>query len=528
MHEEILYLRSHMALLQNKLASVQDDIEDEEPNIEVDLLENLPLSPKERSNYTSDDLCETAEIFESPANEEIDSQNKGNDNDEFVRHSTAKNTKTSKIALPPLKGVSVPVQLYGSLSSLNGQNLHQKSLPNDIPVSKMAERVRLRRTVEEPHITGPDIMSTGICTTEIAEHLVSGLLPDIPVHQLQNEVQRLQRRIEHLRVQNTVLSISLAENKTHCEHLYLLCGKYESNAVALNQALNCSDRTIEAYDVMLALLESKLGILENADAAIESRKAAEAVARHLMSRLESENNLQGNSLGPWQDPIQIYGGSNHNQMPWTDEDDHKLRSQMSKLKGHRTAIQNTVVHLESPYSPEVERASTNATNRSAESVQMENRRMDLETAVLMQELMSMREDTNEYKSRAEEADREKNIAMERLTVMQQAVLHLQAQLADSEALIVMANKVRFSILTMNSSTTHNNIFFSNLQDRTSFTEAEHTASIEMELVDALARESRLKARLQSLAGSLEAATKSSEEKYGQVQNTVTELRLTNS
>lgn len=50
----------------------------------------------------------------------------------------------------------------------------------------------------------------------------------------------------------------------------------------------------------------------------------------------------------------------------------------------------------------------------------------------------------------------------------------------------------------------------------------------MELVEALARESRLKARLQGLAGSLEAAAKSSEEKYAQVQHTVSELKHANS
>lgn len=74
---------------------------------------------------------------------------------------------------------------------------------------------------------------------------------------LQNEVSRLLRRVEHLKLQNSVLSLTLAENKQHCNHLYLLCGKYESNAVGLQQALNCNDRAIEAYDVMLALLESK-------------------------------------------------------------------------------------------------------------------------------------------------------------------------------------------------------------------------------------------------------------------------------
>lgn len=76
-------------------------------------------------------------------------------------------------------------------------------------------------------------------------------------NELQSEIQRLQRRIEHLKLQNSVITLTLQESKQHCNQLYLLCGKYESNALALQQALNCSDRAIEAYDVMLALLESK-------------------------------------------------------------------------------------------------------------------------------------------------------------------------------------------------------------------------------------------------------------------------------
>lgn len=66
-----------------------------------------------------------------------------------------------------------------------------------------------------------------------------------------------------------------------------------------------------------------------------------------------------------------------------------------------------------------------------------------------------------------------------------------------------------------------------MQDRSSYSEAEHAVGIERELVEALARESRLKARLQGLAGSVEAATKSSEEKYQLVQSTVTERKQTN-
>lgn len=45
--------------------------------------------------------------------------------------------------------------------------------------------------------------------------------------------------------------------------LALLCGKYESNAIALRLALGVSDRAIEAYDVLLALLETELAIERN-------------------------------------------------------------------------------------------------------------------------------------------------------------------------------------------------------------------------------------------------------------------------
>lgn len=457
MHEEILYLRSHVALLQSKLASVQDNTEADEKQLKLDAFEHMRASPKANSNYTSDDLGETAEIFELSQNEV---------------------GRSSKVTSQAIKNVSGQEnsQLCENMSATIGIHL---PLPSENSGVKSNERIRSRHSGDEAATT------------------------DVPDSSMHNEIQRLKQCVEHLRVQNKLLSLSLEESKAHCEHLYLLCGKYESNAIALSQALNCSDRTIEAYDVMLALLESKLGILENAESAIESRKAAETVAKHLMTRLESETNIQGNSLGPWQDASVVYGGSPNSTAPWTDEDDQRLREQMSKLKGQRTLIQNTVVILESPYDPGADRSS-NTTKKRVTNHNMENHIAELEQAVLMQELMSMREDLNEFKCRADQAEREKNNTTERLAVMQQALLHLQAQLADSEALLALKDK-----------------------DRSSYSEAEHSAGIELELVEALARESRLKARLQALAGSLEMATKSSEEKYAQVQNTVAELRQAN-
>lgn len=463
MQEEILYLRSHMALLQSKLASAQDNIDTDAQNLRQDNAENVRLSPRARSNYTSDDLCETAEIFDASNLEE----------------SMARATKASR-SLHIRSGVT---SHEGAIGKNSGKNNRRSA--ND-------------EQQQQLHIPNE------------TEHIAVGIDSD---EQSKLEMQRLQRCVDHLRVQNNVLTISLVECKAHCEHLYLLCGKYESNAIALNQALNCSDLTIEGYDVMLALLESKLAILElteNAESAIESRKAAESVAKHLMMRLESDKNLQGNSLGPWQDTSVNYGGASISTTPWTDKDDQKLREQMSKLKGQRTTIQNTVVILESPYKdyePIAMQTSINA--KSLEAMQQQdNRKIDLETAVLMQEVMSLREDCNEIKERAEQAEREKTSALDRLSVMQQALLHLQAQLADSEALLALSNK-----------------------ERTSYTDAEHSAGIELELVEALARESRLKARLhkclQALAGSLNQETATKSEKYAQVQSTVAELKQAN-
>lgn len=84
--------------------------------------------------------------------------------------------------------------------------------------------------------------SPQIFTTEIAEHLVSQFMhPERDVstiQDLQNEVFRLHRRVEHLKLQNSVLTLTLSESKQHCDHLYLLCGKYESNAVALQVQIN--------------------------------------------------------------------------------------------------------------------------------------------------------------------------------------------------------------------------------------------------------------------------------------------------
>lgn len=39
---------------------------------------------------------------------------------------------------------------------------NQQGMTNETPITKIAERVRLRRTTEEPHLTGTDLTSSGV------------------------------------------------------------------------------------------------------------------------------------------------------------------------------------------------------------------------------------------------------------------------------------------------------------------------------------------------------------------------------
>lgn len=465
LQEEILHLRAQVALLQSQLATHVGGGDIQVPSLGLNKTnregDNESIHDN-KSNYTSDDLCETADIFDVENDKKVE-----------VKESRKK----------------------------TGEGKHV----DQAPVSKVAERVKLRRTTDENCITGSDIVQNEVFSTPIAEHLVSDMLqpPWIDDHDDESQkrvVTQLQTDIQRLKVQNSVVALTLAESKEHCEQLYLLCGKYESNAIALQLALNCSDRAIEAYDVMLALLESKLSLLEKAPSGHESRKAAETVARHLLNRL-SDDTLTENSAGPWQEPVVLQ--STDDYKPWTDEDDLSLRKHVSKLKGQRFTTQNTTVTLEAPFSygrsgkEELPSPMGSSRGRSRN----ESRKIDLETAVLLQEL-------NDYKGRMETSEREKMDLYKQLGTLQEALLHLQGQLHDSEALLAMATK-----------------------DRSSFSEAEYAVNIERELVEALSRESRLKSRIQGLVGSLEAATKSKSsvnEKFNKIhQSHINELRQTN-
>nr|XP_018904606.1 PREDICTED: colorectal mutant cancer protein [Bemisia tabaci] len=240
-------------------------------------------------------------------------------------------------------------ELHAALSMLSSEleyNKHQrcdtKVAPgNQVPILKVAERIKLK-TMDRP-VTGYLISNLGVSRTEVAEHLVSDLKENCDIqelkekHELEVEMERLNAKLEHIRSQNALLQLNFDESKSHCTRLSILIGKYESNIIALKQALDKSNQIIDIYRTL---------------------RDAKKSPKHK---------------------------------------EEKLMSKLSKLQNEQNSLTSTVVKLES----HVGEPPANLVSVT------EARKLDIETAVLMQELMAMREEKAELKAQLFRAEKER-------------------------------------------------------------------------------------------------------------------------
>ncbi|XP_043234114.1 colorectal mutant cancer protein-like [Amphibalanus amphitrite] len=296
-------------------------------------------------------------------------------------------------------------------------------------VPRVAERVRLRPAAG---VTGSHIAALGVESTRVAEHLVqeyqgasaaqealhaAGGDPE-RLLRAQLEAERLRARLEHSQSQVDVLTLSLETARAQSEHLAALCGRYESNCVALQLAAEAGDQLTEAFDLLVALQDSELalllascraaglgtaaGRLPAADAetalrvASEQRRSCENVARHALSRLDrraaaaSEDGSQNTST--------TSSSSSGVDVDVGRSDETRVRQHIQRLKVERALVCGTTVHLESTcHTPPPPRPLSPAAAQ----------RLDLEHAVLVQELMALREERAELRSRLFLVERER-------------------------------------------------------------------------------------------------------------------------
>ncbi|XP_069818805.1 colorectal mutant cancer protein isoform X3 [Dendropsophus ebraccatus] len=476
-------------------------------------------------------------------------------------------------------GPSSPGRLTSASRPVNPSTgeLSTSSSSNDIPIAKIAERVKLSKTRSESSsserpVLGSEISSIGV-SSSVAEHLAHSLqdcsniqeifqtlyshgsaISESKIREFEVETERLNSRIEHLKSQNDLLTITLEECKSNAERMSMLVGKYESNATALRLALQYSEQCIEAYELLLALAESEQSLIlgqfraagvgtvgeqtgdENITQMLkrahDCRKTAENAAKALLMKLDGSCGgafaVTGCSVQPWESLSSNSHTSTTSSTAsscdteFTKEDEQRLKDYIQQLKNDRAAVKLTMLELESIH---IDPLSYDVKPRG------DSQRLDLENAVLMQELMAMKEEMAELKAQLYLLEKEKKAMELKLSTrdaQEQAYLvhieHLKSEVEEQK-------EQRMRSLSSTSSSGKDKLGKDSI-DGTSLSLSElrtyNDAELATELTSALKREKKLKSRAQELVSALERLTKSSEIRHQQSAEFVNDLKRANS
>ncbi|XP_052786961.1 colorectal mutant cancer protein-like isoform X2 [Mya arenaria] len=457
-----------------------------------------------------------------------------------------------------------------------GVNITPMKASDNFPVAKVAELKKLKTSNSERSILGSEMSSVGMPNTKVAEHLVqslwkgsnlqeivqnatekSGLLDvDSRVTEFEIELERLQSQIDNYKAQMDVLNLTLDESKANCDKLTVLMGKYESNNTALQIVLNYGGLCIETYEIICALLESELGVvLANCRAAgigslggesfmddqgeitsilqraHQSRRAAENVSKHLIHKLDRSFNVgtsfttsssgrQSPGNRSWDDLNSSGRFTSNNSSSgfcdaeFTKTDERRLRDYIHRLKHEQSKVEHSVQELESIHS------YTDAPlERRGHS---EAQRLDLENAVIMQELMAMKEEKAEIKAQNYLLEKEKRSLELRLNSMESQE---HAYVVQIETLKTEVARTRDLEEKSGSDRSTPPV---SLVDSLSHDQAGDQPELLKELTDALRREKKLKAQVAELVGALEKLSRNSEVRHQQSAEFINDLKRANS
>uniref|UniRef100_A0A8C2FZ90 MCC regulator of WNT signaling pathway n=1 Tax=Cyprinus carpio TaxID=7962 RepID=A0A8C2FZ90_CYPCA len=452
--------------------------------------------------------------------------------------------------------------------------LSTSSSSNDSPVAK---RVKLSKTRSESlpaerSVLGSEISSIGV-SSNVAEHLAHSLqdcsniqeifqtlyshgsaISESKIREFEVETERLNSRIEHLKSQNDLLTITLEECKSNAERMSMLVGKYESNATALRLALqyryththtppnyspllntHSSSLSVSLFDKSIrgeqAGEESITQILKKAH---DSRKTAEIAAKDLLTRLDGSCGaafaVSGCSVQPWESLSSNSHTSTTSSTAsscdtdFSKDDEQRLKDYVQQLKNDRAAVKLTMLELESVH---IDPLNYDLKPRG------DSQRLDLENAVLMQELMAMKEEMAELKAQLYLLEKEKKALELKLSTreaQEQAYLvhieHLKSEVEEHQ------EQRRRSLNSTGSSAGAKDKSGKDSGDSPAVSLCDlrslSDSDLAAELTSALRRSKKLKGRVQELVAALERLTKSSEVRHQQSAEFVNDLKRANS
>uniref|UniRef100_A0A8C0M3S0 MCC regulator of WNT signaling pathway n=1 Tax=Canis lupus familiaris TaxID=9615 RepID=A0A8C0M3S0_CANLF len=433
-------------------------------------------------------------------------------------------------------GPSSPGRLTSANRPVNPSTgeLSTSSSSNDIPIAKIAERVKLSKTRSESSssdrpVLGSEISSIGV-SSSVAEHLA---------HSLQ-DCSNIQEIFQTLYSHGSAIS----ESKIR---------EFEVETERLN-----SEQCIEAYELLLALAESEQSLIlgqfraagvgsstgdQSGDENItqmlkcahDCRKTAENAAKALLTKLDGSCGgafaVAGCSVQPWESLSSNSHTSTTSSTAsscdteFTKEDEQRLKDYIQQLKNDRAAVKLTMLELESIH---IDPLSYDVKPRG------DSQRLDLENAVLMQELMAMKEEMAELKAQLYLLEKEKK-ALE---------LKLSTREAQEQAYLVHIEHLKSEVEEQKEQRTRSlSSTSSGGKDKPgkecadaaspalSLAELRTTCSdseLPAEFASAIRREKKLKARVQELVSALERLTKSSEIRHQQSAEFVNDLKRANS
>ncbi|CAL1548279.1 unnamed protein product [Lymnaea stagnalis] len=435
-------------------------------------------------------------------------------------------------------------------------HIDRRSVESEVyPVAKMAELKKLKTCASDMQVLGSEVAMLGVQSTPTAEHLVQSLndgssvaeliktvsrgggahLGEAVVKEFEVELERRQAKIDHLKAQNDVLTATLEESKSHAERLSVLIGKYESNNTALQLAAVFSDHCMEAQDVLTALLDTEMGVLlancraaglgglgegdddqEEITAILQrahhARRRAEGVARHLLTRLDRNNHMTVGSCHPWEDlstnsrTASTSSTSSSGDIDFSKADEVRLRDHIQQLKSERAAVRTTVLELESVHVDPV----TNEPRRRIEA-----QRLDLENAVLVQELMAVKEEKAELKARSYLLEKEKRALELRLSgkETQEQAFRVQIDYLKGELSYQQQGSQSLGLTGIG--------FLAEIKSR-------EPCELIQDLTVSMEREHTLKNRVSELMSTLEKISRNSESRHKQSAEFVNDLKRANS
>lgn len=197
--------------------------------------------------------------------------------------------------------------------------------------------------------------------------------------------------------------------------------------MAFAVSLGLSDAALEVAEALLCLLETELGLV-----LANCRPKGEDDQRFLHRAADSRRQAERHA----RELLRNCGQGSAGCGDWTPADEGRLRDRLAALKSERNKCRSTVLTLESLHIEPIPGGD-------------DGRKMDLEAALLMQELMGMREERVELKARhhlleKERAAQELRAATQKAQL--QAVLQMARQLQESQVSQVILFNFLVSIL----------------------------------------------------------------------------------